>query len=245
MRQAGLVLIGVGLLLIASCRTPTPTSTPVPSPTPTPTPSPAEIAHLAGEQMLSTDSLHFVIVLSGKLTFLDSPPTLALKRAEGDLVRPDRVRAIIKVSSFGMTSEVAIVGLGDEQYITNPLNQQWEKLPPGQGWHFDPTLIFDPEVGIKPILNETTWSFGAKEEIGGQKHYRLYAQLPGEQVSPLTAGMIAPGRVVVDAWTGEQDTYVRRIQIVELDSDPENPTQWLIEFSAFDEPVDIEAPPDP
>lgn len=193
--------------------------------------------------MLATDSLHFVIDLSGKLTFLDDPPTLALKRAEGDLVRPDRVRAIIKLSSFGMTSEVAIVGLGDNQYVTNPLNQQWEKLPAGQGWNFDPTLIFDPQHGIRPILNRTAWAFGAEEEIEDQRHYRLSGQVSGEQVSPLTAGMIVPGRVTVDAWVGEQDAYVRRIQIVELDSDPENPTQWLIQFSAFGEPVDIQAPP--
>ena len=110
--------------------------------------------------MLSTNSLHLVIELSGKLTYLDSPPTLVLKRAEGDLLRPDRVRAIIKVSSFGFVSEVAVLGLGDEQYVTNPLNQQWEKLPPGQGWIFDPTLIFDPQHGIKSILNQADWTFG-------------------------------------------------------------------------------------
>jgi hypothetical protein len=245
MRRASLVLIGVGLLLIASCYTSTPSPTPLPLPTPTPTPSPAEVADLAGQRMLAIDSAHFIIELSGKLTYLDSPPTLALKRAEGDLVRPDRVRALVKVSSFGMTSEVAVVGLGDEQYITNPLNQKWEKLPSGQGWYFDPTLIFDPERGIKPILNETAWTFGTEEGIEGQKHYHLYGQLSGERVSPLVAGMVAPGRVTVDVWAGRQDAFVRRIQIVELDSDPENPTRWLIEFSAFDRPLEIEAPPVP
>lgn len=239
MRRASLLLVGIGFLLVVSCRTPTP------GPTPTPTPSPVEIARRAGERMLSTSSLHFIIELSGRLTYLDSPPTLALKRAEGDLVRPDRVRGIVKVSSFGVVSEVAIIGLGDEQYITNPLNQQWERLPPGYGWYFDPILIFDPEHGIEPILNKTAWTFGTEEEIEGQTHYRLHGGLSGEQISPLTSGMIGPGEVTVDAWVGQQDAYVRRIQIVELESDPENPTHWLIEFSAFDKPVDVEAPPVP
>jgi hypothetical protein len=195
--------------------------------------------------MLATDSLHFIIELSGKLIYLDSPPTLVFKRAEGDLVRPDRVRAIVKVLSFGFASEVAILELGDEQYLTNPLNQQWEKVPPGQGWYFDPTLLFDPEYGIEPVLNETAWTFCAEEDIEGQPHYCLHGQLSGERVSPLTSGMIGPGKVTVDAWVGRQDGYVRRIQIVELESDPENPTQWLIEFSAFDQPVDIKLPPAP
>jgi hypothetical protein len=55
--------------------------------------------------------------------------------------------------------------------------------------------------------------------------------------------MIGAGEVTMDAWVGQQDACVRRIQIVEPESDPEDPTHWLIEFSAFDEPVDIEAPP--
>ena len=195
--------------------------------------------------MLSTISLHFVIELSGKLTYLDSPPTLVLKRAEGDLVRPDQVRAIVKISSFGVLSEVAILGLGDEQYITNPLSQQWEKVPPGQGWYFDPALLFDPQYGIEPILSETAWTFCAEGEIEGQTHYCLHGQSSGERVSPLTSGMVGPGVVTLDVWVGRRDVYVRRIQIVELDSDPEDPTQWLIEFSAFDQPVDIEPPPLP
>lgn len=240
MRRVSLLLVGIGLLIV-SCHT----STLRPTPTPSPTPSPVEIARQAGERMLSINSLHFTIKLSGRLTYLDFPPTLALKRAEGDLLRPDRVRGIVKVSSFGIMSEVAIIGLGDEQYITNPLNQRWEKLPPGYGWYFNPALIFDPEYGIESILSETAWTFGAEEEIEGQAHHCLHGQLPGERVSPLTSGMIKSGEVTVDAWVGQQDAYVRRIQIVELESDPENPTHWLIEFSAFDKPVDIEAPPVP
>jgi hypothetical protein len=87
--------------------------------------------------------------------------------------------------------------------------------------------------------------FCAEEEIEGQAHYCLHGQLSGERVSPLTSGMIRPGAVMMDVWVGRGDAYVRRIQIVELESDPEDPTQWLIEFSAFDQPVDIESPPVP
>ncbi len=269
MKHISLLLLGIGLLLIVSCgtstpeptstplptpmptatpvptSTPLPTPTPTPLPTPTPTPSPADIARRAGAQMMTTNSLHYIIELSGKETYLDSPPTMALKRAEGDLVRPDQMRGMVKVSLFGAVAEVGVIGLGDEQYITNPLNQQWVKLPPDYGWYFDPTLIFDPEYGIEPILNETAWTFGPGDEIESQPHHHLHGQLPAALISPLTAGMIGAGEVTMDAWVGQQDAYVRRIQIVELESDPEDPTHWLIEFSAFDEPVDIEAPPVP
>jgi hypothetical protein len=201
--------------------------------------------------MLVVNSLHFVIEISGQLAYLDNPPTMALKRAEGDVVRPDRMRALVKVFSFGVTSEVGIIGLGSEQYVTNPLNQQWEKLPPGQGWYFDPAMLFDAEYGIEAILKETDWTYGVRGDTGVEQEadepagHVLHGQLPGERLALLTSGMVAPGEVTVDIWVHEQDASVQRIQIVELESDPENPTSWLIEFSALDEAVNIEAPPAP
>jgi len=239
-RRASLVLVGVGLLLAVSC------SISAPGPTPSPTPSPVDVATRAGERMLSVNSLHFIIELSGKLTYLDNPPTLALKQAEGDVERPDNVRAIVKVFSFGIVSEVGIIGLGSEQYATNPLNQQWEKLPPDQGWYFDPALLFDPEYGIEGVLKAGTWTFGTEDQdIEEQTYYILHGQLPGERLLFLTSGLIASGEVTIDIWVSREDGYVHRIQMIEQESDPEDPSRWLIEFSAFDEPIDIEAPPVP
>ena len=57
--------------------------------------------------------------------------------------------------------------------------------------------------------------------------------------------MISTGQVEVEILAGQQDSYVRRVHIVELESDPENPTQWLIEFSGFDTIEEIQPPPLP
>ncbi len=245
MKAASLLLLVAGILLIAGCGNPEPTATPVPSPTPTPAPSADEVAREAGMRMLSIDSVRFVISLSGKLAYLDDPPTLALKHMEGDLVRPDQVRALVQVSSFGVLAELGVIGLGNDKYITNPLSQQWEVLSPELGFYFDTSLIFDPERGIEAVLDETEWAFGEPDVSQEEDYYLLRAQVPGERISPLTFGMVSSGRVDVDVWVDRTDYYVHRIELVELDSDPENPTHWLMELSAFDAPVEIEAPPIP
>ena len=247
MKGASLLLVVVGILLIAGCSalTPEPTATPTQIPTPTPTPSPGDIARQAGRRMLSIDSMHFVVDLSGKLTYLDRPPTLALKRMEGDLVNPDQVRALVQVSSFSVIAEIGVIGLGSDKYITNPLNQQWEVLDPALGFYFDTSLLFDPEHGIEAILEETDWSFGEPGVSKENGYYLLQGQVPGEQIAPLTFGMVASGQVSVDVWVSRAEYYVQRIALVELDSDPENPTHWVMELSAFDAPVRIEAPPIP
>jgi len=219
--------------------------TATPDPTPTPTPSPSDVAIQAGQRMLQINSLHFVIELSGKLTYLDDRATLALKRAEGDVERPDRMRAIVTMSTLGISSEVAIIGIGDDQYATNPFNQEWEALPEGYGWHFDPAVLFDPDYGIEAILRSSDWRFGETEEIEGQEHHHLQGTLPGERLQLLTSGLISSGEVEVEIWTGREDALVRRIHVVETESDPDTPSEWLITFATFDEPVGIEPPPIP
>ena len=212
-----------------------------PAPTPTPTPLPVDIAQQAGDQMLTVQSMHFVIDIDGELSYLDLAQTIALKHVEGDVQRPDRVRAIVRMVSFGITSEVGIIGLGDEQYITNPLNQRWERIPPGQGWYFDPAILFDPEYGIEAVLNAVTWAFVTPEEPTDA--YVLQAHVPGERLLLLTSGMITGGDTLVNVWVDRTTYYVEHIEIIELDSDPEDPTYWQLSFSDFDQEIDIQAPP--
>lgn len=226
-------------LLIAGCST----ATPIPTATPTPTPMPSSIAETAGAKMLSVKSMHFVMELQGQPVYLDASETMVFKRAEGDIVQPDSVRAVVDTTAYGMATQVGIIGIGKKQFITNPINQQWEKVPPDQGWFFDPSLLFDPQVGIDAILKQADWSYGAPEEIDGQVHQVLQASLPAELISPLASGMIDSGQVAVDIWVGQQDSYVRRIRMVETGSDPADPTQWLLLFSALNQVEPIKAPP--
>lgn len=214
------------------------------TPTPTATPTPLRVTNQAGEKMLAVNGLHFIMSLSGSLTYLDDPPTMALKHVEGDVALPDQVRALVRIMSLGVISEVGIIGLGEEQYVTNPLNQKWQKLPEGYGWYFNPALLFDPEYGIEAILREGDWVFGTTEnEEDSKRVFVLKGQVPGEQLFYLTSGMIVSGAVDVEIWVEKESFYVTRIKLTELESDPENPTQWVITLSDFDNTVEITAPP--
>ena len=239
MKRIPWLFSGLGLvLLLAACG-------PAVSPTPMPPRVPAEIAGQSGQQMLTIDTLHFVIEISGRLTYVDNTRTLALKRAEGDLIRPDKVRTIVRLVSLGLTTEIGIIELGREQYVTNPINQQWEKMPAGYGWYLEPRLFFDPERGIEAVLRETDWTFNAAEEARSAGFHVLQGRVSGDRLWAITFGMITSGDVAVDFWVSQQDGYVQRIRLVELESDPEDPTTWIIELSAFDRPVEITAPPLP
>src|SRR5512136_2219771 len=136
MKSSVLWFLVVGLLIAASC-----------GPSPAPTPVPTEVAGEAAAKMQAANSFHFVIAVTGKAAFLDANKTMALKKAEGDLVRPDRARAIAKVTTMGMASEIGIITIGEQQYATNPVTQKWQEVPPEARWDLDLARLFDAEDG--------------------------------------------------------------------------------------------------
>ncbi|MEM7344964.1 MAG: LppX_LprAFG lipoprotein, partial [Chloroflexota bacterium] len=119
----------------------------------------------------------------------------------------------------------------------------WEVLPPEWGWFFDPRLPFDEEVGIPAVAPLITWQIDGIEQIEDQTFYRLTGLAQGEQIRWWTAGLMGEGEVPVTLWVDTGTFRIHRVVMIENETDPERPTQWTIEFSAYDEPIDIQAPP--
>lgn len=216
-----------------------------PGPTPTSTPdlSVEEIVNRTSQEMLAVKSLHFTIDLTGALDYLDRPPTTALKHVDGDLLRPDKVRGLVKVSSLGVITEIGLISIEGQSYVTNPVNQRWELLPPEWGWYFDPRLPFDEEYGIPAVIPHVPLEKKGVEQIEDNFYYYLEGVTQGEQIIWWTAGMIPSGDVPVQIWIDTDTFLIRRVHLIELDSDPERPTEWDIQFSKFGQPLDIQAPP--
>jgi hypothetical protein len=213
------------------------------TPTPTPVLAAQEIADRSSRAMLELGSMHFEIGLTGALAYVDNPPTTALKAVSGDLLRPDKVKAVVRLSSLGLVTEVGLISIEGASYVTNPLNQRWEALPPEWGWYFDPRLPFDETVGIPAVVPQVRLEKVGLEERDGTTFYHLRGVARGEQITAWTAGLIAEGEVPVDLWIDTDTFLIHRVHLVELSSKPENPTEWDISLSAFDQPVEVQAPP--
>ena len=211
--------------------------------TPTPDLTAAEIAARATEAMLALRSLHYEIDVEGVHHYIDSPPTTALKHVEGDLLRPDKVRGVMRVNTLGITTDVGFIGIGGRSYITNPLSQRWETLPPEWGWQFDPGLPFDEEVGIPAIVSRVSLDKKGIEFLGDRSVYQLQGTAPAGVVMTWQGGLIEAGDVLVKVWVDSETFLLHLIHLVELGSDPERPRTWEIAFSRFDQPVEIAPPP--
>lgn len=218
------------------------------SPTPPP-PPPDQVVDRAAKKLVDTQSLHFVIEFTGGPTYLDKAHTLTLRRVEGDIVRPDRMRANVKAALPGAYIQVQAIGIGDDQYATNPLNGQWQKIP--TEWGFNPALLFQSEKGLAAMLSHLqNLSTLPDETIENQRHYHVAGEMPADQIAPLTGWLIGTEAVRFDLWVGADDSYTRRIRLVEraaagapAGSTPVPPAQWNMELSKFDVPVTILPPP--
>ena len=117
------------------------------------------------------------------------------------------MRAVVKISSLGLITEVGLISIAGQAYVTNPLNQRWQELPQEWGWYFDPALPFDEKYGIPAVMPEVELEKVGLEEIDGKNYYHLRGVIEGDNVTWWTAGLIIPGNVPVDIWI-DQETFL-------------------------------------
>ena len=224
------------LLLILLVATIAACSGPDEPPAPTPTPTPEEWLARALAQWQQQESFHFLLALEGRTIPLDESGLLAFDEVEGDVVVPDRVQAETTIRTALGSLEAAFIAIGEEQWLTNPLNDQWEPLPPD--FRADLRLLFDPEVGISSLVSEVeTLTREADETINGRNSVHLNGTLPGEALGAFAPDM--PETVTVDLWVDAETAVIHRVLITEPRDEP---VTWQFDFSEFDAMPSIEPP---
>ncbi|HYN89076.1 MAG TPA: LppX_LprAFG lipoprotein [Ardenticatenaceae bacterium] len=234
-RLSQLVLV---VLLLAGCDAPTePTPTTVP---PTPTPTPQQLLDRAVVVWNQTRSFHFALETAGRTVSLDALGALSFSRAEGDVVAPDRLSARALISTPLGSTEMGMIVIGDDQWLTNPLNGEWEQATGDLS--VSVADLFDPEAGIGVALASIeNLERGADETVEEVPTVRLRGTLPGSAFSTVDADLAAGEVVDVDLWIGAQDGRIRRILLTEP-PDGETAATWTFTFSNFDAEINIEPP---
>lgn len=203
-------------------------------------PDPATLLKQAADRMEQIKSFHFVLDHEKGA----SPIVLNLNmtRAEGDVVRPDRLRADVEATAGGVTLKLKLVSIGDRARITNPFNpSSWQDLPTGTKL----SDVFDPAAGTTSALrNVKDPRITGEETINGVKVWRVEGTVEAtalEAIAPIAEpGYTAKGT----AWIGQHSPEVYRIRL-EGALGPQD-TQGVVrrlELSRFDENITIDPPP--
>lgn len=194
--------------------------------------------------MRNLTSVHFSIERSGAPAYVDLAETFVFRRAEGDFAAPDQARAQVRVIGPGLVAEVNVVALGDAYWESHPLTGEWGNY---SGFGYNPAALFNPETGLAAFMRAhladlRLLGLAEIEDLPGERFFHLAASAPGEPALAMTAGLVGRGRLEFEWWAEPDTARVVRIRVAEPETDPADPTVWVIDFDRFDEPVIIEAP---
>lgn len=212
--------------------------------TPTPPPPAAEILERSAQAMSALRSAHFVIAREGAPAYVDATQTFIFRRAEGDFVAPDSARAVVRVIGPALVTEVSVIAIGDQYWETNPLSGEWVNY---SGFGYNPASLFNPDTGLAALmqndLRDVLWvGLEELEDLPGVQLFHLTAAAPGEPVLAMTANLVGRGPVVFDWWIEPETYHVLRLRVTEPETDPADPTVWLIDFDRFDADLTVEPP---
>jgi len=186
----------------------------------------------AAVTMQAVETLRYEISLSG------APITLLgveLRSATGQYAAPDSSQAVLEAAIGGLTIELATIAIGETSWLTNPLTGGWDEYTGSRA--FNPAIIFDPELGWKPLL--TTDLSDAAYTVDGDT-YLVTGTAAGARVEVLTAGLVESQPVDIAFEIDRETSLVTRMEF--STTGETGVTIWVLELSEFDEPVSIDPP---
>jgi hypothetical protein len=210
-------------------------------PTSTLPPDAEVVLEVSAEAMGSVQSVRFKIERSGAPVYIDNLDTLNFALAEGQFAAPSSANAVVTLAVGNINAQIGAIAIDGQTWLTNPITGEWDEAP--SGYDFDPATLFDPELGWRPLLasglSDVEWI--GETTKNSEPRYHIRALADEDRVALILAGLIRRQPVDLDMWIDPETGYVRE---AELSTVHEGQTSdWYIEFSEFDAPIEI-APPD-
>ena len=196
--------------------------------------------------MIDMEGFHFILERDGLPAYLDHDETISFRRAEGFYVAPDKGIAEVRVIAPGFITDVSVVSIDDIQWETNLLTNEWNELPPD--WGFNPTVLFDADIGIQSILasDMVNHSLTGTEKLDNGSNTNLYVvegDLVADKTFQMSYGLIGPEDLKVKLWIAPETFELHRVLITDPNREAEESTVWQVDFLEFERVVDIEPPP--
>ena len=192
----------------------------------------------AADAMGEVETLQFVLERTGEAVMIDPDTGLSMLGANGVYRAPDSVYAVVTGEVMNMVVEAEVLWLADGIYF---------KLPPllpdftpiDLEATFDAANIFAADTGLPYVLTKELQGLKlvGEETIEEFNTYHITAQAEGQKLNTLVGPIVLSDMATVDVWIDKATGNVVRFQITEDDE-----SGWLLDFFAFDEPVEIPSP---
>jgi hypothetical protein len=156
---------------------------------------------------------------------IGSSTALSLK-ISGAAAKPDKLDAMIEVSTGGLTIDTEVIAIGGSLYYKDPMTSKWEtKTLPAHDLtgSAKPMLSYQAVLDTAKSLTEVTDNPAAIDGVAVD-HYRivpdlvkLFETVAANQTTPSSSAMTAilgilqNATLTADVWTGTSDHLIRRL----------------------------------
>jgi len=190
--------------------------------------------------MGAVDTVRFGIERGGVPIYIDPTGTLEFKEATGRFVAPQSADAVVKVGISGLNVQIGAIAIDGTIWLSNPISGEWEQAP--AGYDFDPTTLFSPEVGWKPLLAGELQNAVLVGLEGGDDapRYHVTGAAPAIRIAKITAGLVSGQDVDVDLWLDPDTGHV-----LEVTFDTETAagiSSWDLRFFDYGDDIEIVPP---
>jgi hypothetical protein len=167
--------------------------------------------------------------------------TLIIKSADGDILVPDKLKAMANILVLSSVVQVHMISIGNQQYVTDPLTGTWI---PTSGL-LDPRTLSDSRSGVSAILGHIQ-NPGAPTDssVDGTPCWNINGTLDAKYLSSITGGGTPSGSTVaVTTCIGKSDhlPYLIRLTGIATQGDTSK-TVRTFKLSKFNEQLTITAP---
>jgi hypothetical protein len=160
----------------------------------------------SADRMEQERAFHFELEMENGL--IQIVRGINIERAEGDIAAADRVDFKVEARVGPLLTELEIIVLPNESWITNPLTGRWERE------HIDVTQFFDPTDGITNVMRVITDAeITGTETIDGTPTYRVESTVDSSLIT-LFGNPQSGVELQLKAWIGIDDPLVYRIEVV-------------------------------
>jgi hypothetical protein len=184
--------------------------------------------------MQEVDTLSYEIELTG------APITLLgveLRGARGQYAAPDASQAVLTAAIGGLVIELGTIAIGETSWVTNPLTGDWDEYTGSRA--FNPAIMFDPELGWRPLLTEDISQARLVTPVEGDT-YLVAGTAAGARVEVLTAGLVESQPVALELSVDRSTGHVTRMDFSTVGESGE--TRWVLDLSEFGAEVSIDPP---
>jgi outer membrane lipoprotein-sorting protein len=200
--------------------------------------SPKETLDRAADELDKATSAHFVLEQQNGTIQLASG--VQVGNAEGDVLRPDKLRMKFTLRFLGINAESQLIAIGDDVFLTNPTSGQWVKAPPSTS----APQVLDKDHGVSSLLRQVSnpQSVGT-ETIDGVQTQHIKGSVPADAFGALTGAKVSGDAVPGDIWVGTADFLPRQVRLEGVIGPADtSATVRNLKLSNYNQDIAIDAP---